>query len=72
MPSANLAEDQIIALEKRVRDLEQAVKLMSQELRHAREMDEVKHDTLLLKMQNAVQSAGIALPDEMLRSRKKS
>jgi hypothetical protein len=72
MPSAGSAEDQLTALEKRVRDLEEAIKLMTNELRHGRELEALERENLFLRTMNVMQSAGIALPEEEPRDRKKA
>ena len=53
---------QIIALEKRVPDLEEALKLVSLESRHAREMEAAERDKLLLRLENVVQRMSLAAP----------
>lgn len=49
-------------LEARVRDLEEALKLVSQEQRHSRELDSVEREKLVLRIENALKSSERRLP----------
>ena len=44
--------DTIRRLEERMRDTEEAIKLLAQELRHARELDSSERERLLLRLQS--------------------
>ena len=44
--------DTIRQLEKRLRDTEEAIKLLAQEQRHSRELDSSEREKLLLRLQN--------------------
>ena len=46
--------DTIHQLEERVRNTEEAIKLLAQEQRHSREMDFSEREKLLLRLQNEV------------------
>jgi hypothetical protein len=46
--------DTIRRLEDRVRNTEEAIKLLAQEQRHSREMDSSEREKLLLRLQNEV------------------
>ena len=46
--------DTIRQLEERVRNTEEAIKLLAQEQRHSREMDSSEREKLLLRLQNEV------------------
>ena len=46
--------DTIRQLEERVRNTEEAIKLLAQEQRHSREMDSLEREKLLLRLQNEV------------------
>ena len=41
-------------LEERTRDMEEAIKLLAQEQRHARELESAERDKLLLRLQQEV------------------
>ena len=60
--------DTIRQLEQRLRDAEEAIKLLAQEQRHSREMDSSEREKQLLRLQNEVAKLK-ALPS--LRTRKK-
>jgi hypothetical protein len=60
----------IVEFEKRIRDLEEAFRILSQETRHAREMEASERTNLLLRLENAVQTARLALPEGTLPSGK--
>ena len=44
----------IRSLEARIRDLEEALKLVAQEQRHGRELEQAERDKLLLKLEREV------------------
>jgi predicted RNase H-like nuclease (RuvC/YqgF family) len=60
--------DTIRHLEKRLRDTEEAIKLLAQEQRHARELDSAEREKQILRLQNEAAKLK-ALPP--LRGRKK-
>ena len=49
-------------LEQRVRDLEEAIKLVTQEQRHSRELGSVEREKLVLRIENALKSSERTLP----------
>ena len=49
-------------LEMRVRDLEEAIRLIAQEARHARETEAIEREKLLLQIERAVKDAPRSLP----------
>ena len=49
-------------LEDRVRDLEEALKLVTQEQRHTRELDASEREKLMLRIENALKSSKQTLP----------
>ena len=51
-------------LEERVRDLEEGLRMMSQQLRHEREVDATARENLLLKIEGVVAKAQLPLPRE--------
>lgn len=60
--------DALRHLQTRVRDLEEMLKLSVQEARHAREMEKVEREKLLLQLERAVSAK--ALPEAQKRQRK--
>ena len=49
-------------LEDRVRDLEEALKLVTQEQRHTRELDATEREKLMLRIENVMKSSERTLP----------
>jgi membrane protein involved in colicin uptake len=64
-------QQRIDELEGRVRTLEERLRMLGNDFLHAREMEAAERANLLLRLENAVQSARLALPKTKPRSGKK-
>ena len=62
--------DELSRVEERVRDLEEGMRIFSQELRHLRELNAAEREKLLLKIEGIVTRVQPSLPGKQRRKSK--